>query len=564
MEDPCSSTGKRKSLDLRQGGQVEEDDEQQPSPSAQPPVKRRRIGDSPADEHPSSDISSIESAHSSPKSSPEEPPPSNLLKDSNKVIWVDIGADPEETYWWPGLIYENNLKSYVTLMPNSKSKLVDITPKLLDSLKATKPFKAHSVFDPVQLNPIFKQKEPASKYPTKKSLEKAYVIAREKHVIYSFEEDDDLPDVSACMIPLSQESRAVLAHVLSPEDKSSEISEVDVDDLDEMLDGPDQELDIPGETVVCRMNARSQEYWPARVISYMGLKSNKRGPPKLSKKPAKSEKTYRIQFCDGSQIVAPRSSFWTIDQEEFYRVKIGQVKTREVKFEEMIPQIDNQLHELDLIINGKSKDPNLIIKHEDFLTSLKNRGSIPRDVKYGKYSEELIHRVGNYLRDRYLVNQLESEEAAKITVDSRFERLSETEKSQYIFDILVPELIWLITVAQYLEDGRDKLIAESGLTWEELEKDASKQITTEKILEEAKKLAALDIHEVDLVDKVISLRVQREKNLQTAASSSSSPSAKPADGLHHISSSSSKSSLPSCNKISTSTKLRQTYNSRKY
>ncbi|KAH9472410.1 hypothetical protein Pst134EA_003026 [Puccinia striiformis f. sp. tritici] len=84
-------------------------------------------------------------------------------------------------------------------MPNSKSKLVDIKPKSLNSVKATMAFKAHLVF-----NPILKNKELPQKYLTKKSLEKAYAIAREKTVIYTFEEDhDDLPDVSACMIPLS-------------------------------------------------------------------------------------------------------------------------------------------------------------------------------------------------------------------------------------------------------------------------------------------------------------------------------------------------------------------------
>lgn len=71
----------------------------------------------------------------------------------------------------------------------------------------------------------------------------------------------------------------------------------------------------------------------------------------------------------------------------------------------MIPDMEKQLHHLDLIVSGKSSDPDLVSKHEDFMTSLRNRGSIPKDVKYGKYSEELIHKVGNFLRDRYLANQ---------------------------------------------------------------------------------------------------------------------------------------------------------------
>ncbi|KAH9451354.1 hypothetical protein MJO28_009119 [Puccinia striiformis f. sp. tritici] len=604
MDEPAA---KRKPIDSGEEAEPQDDGQQQLNTSPQPSVKRRKIGPISTDEERSSSISSIESEHSSHKSEPEEPPPSHLINQSNKVIWVDIGINPEETYWWPGLVYENNSRSYVALMPNSKSKVVDIKPKSLDSVKATMAFKAHSVFNPIEQNPILKNKELAQKYPTKKSLEKAYVIAREKTVIYSFEEDhDDLPDVSTCMIPLSQESRAVLANVFSPKREKSRATSPESEDLDDAdsdlddFDGPDQELEIPGETILCRSSAKSQDYWPARVISYTGLKLDKRSNRggKLSKKSTrqKSEKTYQIQFCDGSLLVTPRSSFWTTDQEEFYTVKVGQVQTKEIKFEKMVPQIEKELHHLDQIINGKSSDSNLISKHESFLTSIKHRASIPQDVKYGKYSEELIHKVGDYLRDRYLsIQNNESESEPKITVDPRFAKLTETEKSQYIFDILVPELIWLITVTQYLEDGEEKLIAESNLesstSNKQLDKDKDKDnssvsqqnitITSEKILEEAKKLATLDIHEVDLVDKVHSLRADKKSHLskkslttynnKSSKSPESSESIKKTNHGHHsnpIPSSSSTSAklLPlTCTRFQSrgNSKLRQTSNSRK-
>lgn len=551
------------------------DSAQDPSPSPQPLAKRQKIEDSDLDDVPKSDRApSIKSAHSSAfhKSGSEEPPPLSLIKQSNKVIWIDIGISPEETYWWPGLVFEKNLKSYVALMPNLKCELIDVNPKLLDSVKASMPFRARSAFDPVRLNPILRIKELASKYPTKKSLEKAYLIAREKHVVYTFQEDDELPDLSACMIPLSQESRAALADVVSFEEKCRPASP-ERDELYDLLNQPDHELEIPGETVLCRTGNKNREFWPARVISYVGLKSSQRRG--LSKSAStKTEKIYRVQFCDGRSADTPRSSFWTTDQEEFYKVKIGQLKTQEVKFADMIPDMEKQLHHLDLIVSGKSSDPDLVSKHEDFMTSLRNRGSIPKDVKYGKYSEELIHKVGNFLRDRYLANQPANEKGDKITVDSRFEKLTEIQKSQYIFDILVPELIWLITLAQYLEDGREKLVRESGWSWEDLEKDPTKKISAEKILEEAKKLAALDIHEVDLVDKVISLRGQRGKSshspeaeAEAAATAEQSPSVVDALPTNRLrpNTSSSKNFPIKCKKppSSTTPKIRQTSNSRK-
>ncbi|KAH9472409.1 hypothetical protein Pst134EA_003025 [Puccinia striiformis f. sp. tritici] len=73
---------------------------------------------------------------------------------------------------------------------------------------------------------------------------------------------------------------------------------------------------------------------------------------------------------------------------------------------------------------------------------------------------------------------------------------------------------------------KEKLIAESNLesstSNNQIDQDKDQAnpsvpenntITTEKILEEAKKLATLDIHEVDLVDKVHSLRASQKSHL---------------------------------------------------
>ncbi|KAH9456525.1 hypothetical protein Pst134EB_012724 [Puccinia striiformis f. sp. tritici] len=125
-------------------------------------------------------------------------------------------------------------------MPNLESKLVDINPKFLDSIKVTKPFKAHLLCDPVELNPIFKTEGLA-------------------------EDNEELPDVSAFMIPLSQESRAVLSNIFFREEiNKNRPASPELDNLnDEVCDEPDQEIKIPGEIVLCQSNGESQEFWSA-------------------------------------------------------------------------------------------------------------------------------------------------------------------------------------------------------------------------------------------------------------------------------------------------------------
>ncbi|KAH9456526.1 hypothetical protein H4Q26_014134 [Puccinia striiformis f. sp. tritici PST-130] len=236
---------------------------------------------------------------------------------------------------------------------------------------------------------------------------------------------------------------------------------------------------------------------------------------------------------------------------------MGQIHTCRTKFKHMSPLIGKELPHLDRIVNQKSSDPILISKHENFSTLVKNRGLIPEDVRYGKYCEDTLHKVGMFFTDRYLLNdRLESKEGRIIAMDPTFSALSEADKTRYIFDILKPELIWLIMVTQYLKDRREELMSElGGSSREELEKD---ELMNQKILEEAKKLAHLDICEVDLVDKVISFQTQNlSSNLPTPTPSASSSIdfAKDGNPQNHLpSNSSSKSVSLDCSQSPSSSK----------
>ncbi|KAI9627065.1 hypothetical protein KEM48_010033 [Puccinia striiformis f. sp. tritici PST-130] len=117
------------------------------------------------------------------------------------------------------VVYEHNLKSHVALIADSRIDGGKINPKLLDSVKDKKQFKMYLAFESTKLNLILNMRELATKYPTKNSLEKAYVFAQEKHVIDLIEDDvDELPDFPAMMTPLFQEPQAVLASIIYPQE----------------------------------------------------------------------------------------------------------------------------------------------------------------------------------------------------------------------------------------------------------------------------------------------------------------------------------------------------------
>ncbi|KAI9619751.1 hypothetical protein H4Q26_014135 [Puccinia striiformis f. sp. tritici PST-130] len=149
-----------------------------------------------------------------PTSPPDtkKPPPLHLVKQFNKSY---------------GLTLELILRRPTGGLRWFMKAISDINPKFLDSIKVTKPFKAHLLCDP--------------------------------------EDNEELPDVSAFMIPLSQESRAVLSNIFFREEiNKNRPASPELDNLnDEVCDEPDQEIKIPGEIVLCQSNGESQEFWSA-------------------------------------------------------------------------------------------------------------------------------------------------------------------------------------------------------------------------------------------------------------------------------------------------------------
>ncbi|KAI8448936.1 hypothetical protein BY996DRAFT_4590192 [Phakopsora pachyrhizi] len=453
------------------------------------------------------------------------PGPSTMnSQEQDRVVWVDIASvESDETYWWPGLVLsqmdgvegdggsggggDDDDRMVKLIGPNNR--FIGSRQRRFNSFKATKEFKPLISFVPSKLNPILKvsrsPSEPA-RYPSAHSLKLAYNQACESYVILQFKESDGLPDSWTCMVPLSQESRSVLCDALSQElpcgrasnqspipsdfkDQEETLSE-DEFDLQSQRDTPDQEIQIPGEAVLSRDKWKG-EYWPATVVGYAGLRlCPLRG--RKSERRRVEEKIYRLRFCDGKELEVRRSYFFTSDQEEFYTVEVSRLHSTNISFKAMLLKIDAQLYRTDEIMKGQSKDPDLILKHDSFLNCTKSRAKIPQDVRYGHYSEETIQKIGDYLAERYMTATV-----SFYFVDSRFSKLNESQRRQYIFDILVPEIVWLVTVEEYMEEAEGQL---------------PKGSDQEEVRDLAKRLAAEELKRIDVVDRVTAMRVRNKRS----------------------------------------------------
>ncbi|KAH9821248.1 hypothetical protein DFH28DRAFT_1120643 [Melampsora americana] len=477
-----------------------------PSNPTSPKLNQRRnqspiILTSPLSSHPNSP------SHLNSNSDP------NLNFEVGKVVWADIGCTPNETYWWPGIIEksksfrENNnqfetqnhqmmIRLFEEKGKNSKALSKDRV-RSISSFNKVKAFVVDLNFQPREFNPILKVKGSSRDYPTERSLSNSYATAYECHSVYAYEDEDDLPDVGTCMIPLSQQTRSAVSKSQSTQEtKERSVDSTVCDDnktieIDDEDDGPDPEININDEVVLSK-DKRKGQYWPARITGYVGVKILKQPGNRSKNMKARKEKYYHIKFCDGTQIEVPRSFFLTSDQAEFHQVSIGQVTTDEIKFNKFIEVLKPHLSEIDLIVKGKSTDLSIQSQHQTFLLNVKGRALIPRDVKYGRYTEKLIVEVGHFLRDRYL-NATESNE-----YDPGFIDLDDSQKSQYVFDILVPQLFWLVTVKQH----KEALLEESPI----LKESTNTKESEERILKKAKELALAELHDADIVDRVYALR----------------------------------------------------------
>ncbi|KAG0144340.1 hypothetical protein CROQUDRAFT_65164 [Cronartium quercuum f. sp. fusiforme G11] len=432
-----------------------------------------------------------------------------------KVIWADIGCTPTQTYWWPGIVEkEENIKDddnefsncvnsewVVKLFPEKGKKSKALAGCLVRPIKSfnnIKPFVLDINFKPKEFNPILKNKSNLiyKDYPTESSLKTNFSLAYEKYSssIFDEENDEDLPDVEICLMPLSQQTNRQSVSSRENSNTKESIESADADEDEDEDDGPEADININDETVLAKEKLKGQ-YWPARVIGYSGLKKLSKKRNNNDQTQFKKEKHYQIKFCDSTIIDLPRSFFLTSDQPDFHTVPIGKVETKYTKFEDLLDEIKSQLPKLDLIIKGESNDDLIKSKHYNFLNDSKTRGLIPKDINYGKFNEKLILKVGQFLVSRY-INSKEINE-----YDEGFKTLTESDKTQYIFDILVPHILWLITLEQYKIELKDELL-ESG----ELE------MNEEEIIKKAKDLALIELHQTDIVDQVYNLRKQHPNN----------------------------------------------------
>ncbi|OAV87760.1 hypothetical protein PTTG_29289 [Puccinia triticina 1-1 BBBD Race 1] len=212
------------------------------------------------------------------------------------------------------------------------------------------------------------------------------------------------------------------------------------------IDAPDDDLNIPGEPILCKSNARGK-YWPASVISYAGLRNKNR----VDAAPL-SEKRYLVEFCDGMRSEVPRSYFFTPREIEFHTVQMGDIQTTEIQYDEFFPKIKQVLPDMDAIFAGNASDDDVKQRHENFLT-LPDQRPMVRPI-FGGYSDSLVCKASKFLRTRYF------DETSPLieSVDPQVLQLSDKCKTDYISDIALPEVFLLVTVKEVIRGASRPLM----------------------------------------------------------------------------------------------------------
>ncbi|KNZ60861.1 hypothetical protein VP01_148g8 [Puccinia sorghi] len=196
-----------------------------------------------------------------------------------------------------------------------------------------------------------------------------------------------LQTVSADITLVSSGTTLVSSEALVSSDATSQSP------IGESQTSPGEQLIIPGEPVVCKTRAREKTYWPARLIGYEGRKVSQNQV---------AEELYSVHFCDDVKMVVPRSFFFTVFQEEFGEVKIGDLETTKVTFEQMLLKLLLETPKISAILAGSYNEPSVRDRHEEYITGTTERRE--ERMAYGQYSETVISRIMDYLRDHYIFN----------------------------------------------------------------------------------------------------------------------------------------------------------------
>ncbi|KAA1080687.1 hypothetical protein PGT21_017197 [Puccinia graminis f. sp. tritici] len=210
----------------------------------------------------------------------------------------------------------------------------------------------------------------------------------------------------------------------------------------------DDDLQIPGGPILCKAKAKD-EYWPAYLLNYLGLRRPKSETSAFN--PASlSEKYYLVQFFDGTSAEVPRSFFFTSIESDFRTIKVGRIYTTEMKYKQFLPKLISILPDVDAVLAGEASDDSVRRRHQEFLQNQgEGRFQPHEDIIYGQYSDHLLYEVAAFLTDRYF------KRAGPLVgpIDPRIFQLSENQKLAYISDVILPEVLVLVTIKDVVQDA---------------------------------------------------------------------------------------------------------------
>jgi hypothetical protein len=120
-------------------------------------------------------------------------------------------------------------------------------------------------------------------------------------------DDDGLPDIGM----------ALSANALSktPSFLVGSTAEDPIDVEDDMSDGADEHLEIPGEGVLAKDRSDAKYWWPAKILEYV--------PKSRYKRIGKKKGMYKIEFMDRREKVVSREWFYASHEDAFATCQVG-------------------------------------------------------------------------------------------------------------------------------------------------------------------------------------------------------------------------------------------------
>ncbi|ORY50195.1 hypothetical protein BCR35DRAFT_356118 [Leucosporidium creatinivorum] len=385
-----------------------------------------------------------------PRETPEQRAKGWALGRMDKLVWVRVEKE-EVQFWWPGDI-TNALRSE---RPLKIALLLDDSKEIL----AFAPSNEVIIAEPDHTNilafrtgakirfdrELFLENSEASSdsTPSPELFDTILKQAVELEALRGMEDDEEelpsslpAPRKKGPGSPLKKGSK-VETESEEGDPSSEEVEEEEEEEQDELLRDEDESAGFTYPSIVLAKSSR--QWWGARLLNYQPPAKGAKG-----KGGKKAEGKFVVEWVDGSVSEVGKEDILTSSQPAFFTVKMGTTHLELPRdYVETLVEFAQDLHPTYQRIIDEDYPP-ATSWSDQFYKGGKARDALAKKARFGELRDEHTEAL-----QKEITTWASGADGPRRTGSTRYEELSDAERSRYQADILLPLTVFHVIIHEH-------------------------------------------------------------------------------------------------------------------